>query len=275
MLGPMSGASLSETEPHFARQMAESFGVDTQRYDRSRPRYPAVMIDRILGASTGLDVLDVGTGTGIAARQLRAAGATVHGVEPDPRMADYARRQGTEVDTATFERWDPADRDFDAVIAGQAWHWVDPVAGAAKAADVLRPGGLLAVLRNDGQLPPEIVEAVRAVYQRLLPGTFAAHAVTRSAAETYALQTARTVEGIRQTGRFGEPERWDLAWEQHVSHAEWLDLVPTSDGHTLLPQAVLDEVLAALRVALYAVSDGFTIQYVTTVFAARVELART
>ncbi len=49
---------------------------------------------------------------------------------------------------AAFEAWDPAGREFDAVISGQSWHWVDPVAGAAKAAQVLRPGGRLAVWRG-------------------------------------------------------------------------------------------------------------------------------
>ncbi len=53
----------------------------------------------------------------------------------------------------------PAIRVFDAVIAGQTWHWVDPVAGAAKAADVLRPGGRIAVFWNVFQFPPDLSEA--------------------------------------------------------------------------------------------------------------------
>jgi hypothetical protein len=58
----------------------------------------------------------------------------VLGVEPDARMAAFARGSGVEVEVATFEAWDAAGRAFDAVVAGTAWHWVDPVAGAAKAA---------------------------------------------------------------------------------------------------------------------------------------------
>lgn len=50
--------------------MAESFGVDPERYDRTRPRYPDAMVDAILAASPGPDVLDVGIGTGIVARQF-------------------------------------------------------------------------------------------------------------------------------------------------------------------------------------------------------------
>jgi SAM-dependent methyltransferase len=114
------------------------------------------MVERIIAASPGPDVLDVGCGTGIEARQFQAAGCRVLGVEPDPRMAQFARRSGLEVEVAGFEAWDPAGRTFDAVIAGQAWHWVDPVAGAAKAAQVLRPGGRLAVFWNMDQPPPEV-----------------------------------------------------------------------------------------------------------------------
>jgi SAM-dependent methyltransferase len=139
--------------------VAESFGADAERYDRARPSYPAALVERIVAASPGPDVLDVGCGTGIAARQFQAAGCRVLGVDPDPRMADLARQRGFGVEVATFEAWDPAGRAFDAVIAGQAWHWVDPVAGAAKAAQVLRPGGRLAVFWNAFQPPARATEA--------------------------------------------------------------------------------------------------------------------
>lgn len=159
----------TDREPHQAREVAESFGTDPDGYDRARPRYPDALIDRIVGSSAGLDVLDVGCGTGIAARQFQAAGCRVLGVEVDARMAEWARRRGLEVEVAAFEAWDPAGRTFDAVVAGQAWHWVDPVAGAAKAARALRPGGRLAVFWNAFQAPDELGEAFSAVYRRVLP----------------------------------------------------------------------------------------------------------
>jgi SAM-dependent methyltransferase len=105
-------------EPYQDRQVAESFSEDAGRYDRTRPPYPGALVEAIVAASPGPDVLDVGCGTGIAARQFQAAGCTVLGVEPDARMAAFARRSGTEVEVATFEAWDSAGRDFDAVIAG-------------------------------------------------------------------------------------------------------------------------------------------------------------
>ena len=159
---PSEPANPVTLESHQYRQMAESFGVDPERYDRTRPRYPGALVERIVAASPGPEFLDVGCGTGIAARQFRAAGRRVLGVEPDARMADFARRTGIEVETATFEAWDSAGRTFDAVVAGQAWHWVDPVAGAAKAARVLRPGGRLAAFWHVFEPPQDVAEAVQA-----------------------------------------------------------------------------------------------------------------
>src|SRR5258706_12445801 len=88
-------------QPHRYRQIAESFGEDPGRYDRTRPAYPAALIDRIIAASPGRDVLDVGCGTGTAARQFLAAGCSVLGVEPDARMAEFGRRGGVAVEMAT------------------------------------------------------------------------------------------------------------------------------------------------------------------------------
>ena len=133
-------SSFSDQELHRLRQVAESFGVDAARYDRARPRYPDALIQRVIAASPGVEFLDVGCGTGIGARQYRAAGCTVLGVDVDERMAEVARQSGVEVELGKFEDWDARGRSFDAVVAGQAWHWVDPRRGPVRAAAVLSPG---------------------------------------------------------------------------------------------------------------------------------------
>ena len=96
------------SEAHQHRQVAESFGSDAERYDRTRPSYPGALVERIVASSPGREVLDVGCGTGIAARQFQAAGCRVLGVDPDARMAGLARQGGLEAEVATFEAWDPA-----------------------------------------------------------------------------------------------------------------------------------------------------------------------
>ena len=103
---------------------------------------------RDLLAGGPADILDVGCGTGKVARLLVGPGRRVLGVEPDRRMAAVARGHGIDIEVGTFETWDDAGRRFDLLTSGTAWHWVDPVAGAAKAAKVLRSGGGFAAFWN-------------------------------------------------------------------------------------------------------------------------------
>jgi SAM-dependent methyltransferase len=255
-------------ESHHARQIAESFGSQAERYERTRPRYPKTMVARILAASPGGDVLDVGIGTGISARPFEQAGCHVLGIDPDVRMAEYARRNGLEVEIATFEAWDPAGRTVDVVIAGQAWHWVDPLLGAAKAAEVLRPGGRLAVFWNVMSFPPDFAEACSAVYRRVLPEfPFLANGSPGGTA-SYAPLSDKAAEGIRQTGMFGETEQWEFEWDRSYTRDEWLDTVPTFGGHSQVPPATLDELLTGIGKVIDAAGASVTVGYTTVVVTA-------
>ncbi|MBB5629624.1 class I SAM-dependent methyltransferase [Sphaerisporangium krabiense] len=260
----------SEQEPpqqlHRLRQVAESFGADAERYDRARPSYPGAMVARIVAASPGPDVLDVGCGTGISSRLFQAAGCRVLGVDADARMAELARRNGLEVEVATFEAWDPAGREFDAVVAGQAWHWVDAVAGAAKAAEVLRPGGRLAVFWNVAEPPADLAERSAEIYRRVLPDL--PHDAATSPMDAYGAMAAKAADGIRQAGAFGDPEEWRFPWEQHYTRDEWLDVLPTHGFHTRLPPDLLQELLTATGAAIDAAGGAFTMRYTTLTLTA-------
>jgi SAM-dependent methyltransferase len=261
---PGPGSSANELHRH--RQAAESFGKDAGRYDRARPGYPDALVERIIAASPGPAVLDVGCGTGIAARQFQTTGCRVLGVDPDARMADLARQNGVEVEVAAFEAWDPAGRTFDAVIAGQAWHWVDPAAGAAKAAQVLRPGGQLAVFWNAFQPPRGLTEAFAAVYRRVIPDS--PNVWGGPILDAYLTMCGAAADGIRQAGAFGDPEEWRFGWDRRYTRDQWLDQVPTFGGHTQLAPATLEDLLAGIGAAIDAARGSFTMQYTTVAVTA-------
>jgi SAM-dependent methyltransferase len=250
-------------ELHKARPMAESFGIDAAGYDRARPGYPGALVARIVAESPGLDVLDVGCGTGIAARQFQAVGCTVLGVEPDGRMAGFARARGLPVEEATFEAWDPDDRRFDTVSAAQSWHWVDPVAGVAKAAQVLRPGGRLAIFGHVYEPPAEVAKPSGAAYRRVVPDSPFANLPARRLLDMYLAAYAKVAGTIRETGQFHEPEQWRFDWEQSYTRDQWLALMPTTGRLTQLRPDQLADILDEVGTAIDALGGAFTMHYTT------------
>ena len=265
----MTTSPLSPPEPHQHRGIAQSFGIDPQRYDRTRAPYPQAMIERIVAAAgsgsavLNLRCLNVGCGTGIEARQFQAAGATVLGVEPDARMAEFARERGLEVEVATFEDWEPAGRMFDAVVCGTAWHWVDPLAGAAKAGRVLRPGGVLAPFGHVYEPPPPVASALATAFRRVAPDSPVGVGGQVSIREGYRALYDRAAEGIRAVGGFAEPEIWRYDWSRDYTREELLDLVPTSGGMTVLAAEQVAEVLAEVGAAVDELGGVVTMPYTT------------
>jgi SAM-dependent methyltransferase len=249
------------TDPHERRDLAEGFGSDADRYDRARPGYPVQLADAVLSGLPSARVVDAGIGTGISARIFTAAGADVLGVEPDDRMAEVARSRGFDVEISRFEDWDARGRTFDAVVSGQAWHWIEPVAGAQKAADVLRPGGRLAVFWNVAQPPAELAAAFADVYRRVETGLpFTPWAAPEAG---YTGFTERAKSGIRRCGRFCEPALREFTWSESMTTATWLDQVPTAGGHDRIAPERLAELLAGMGAAIQAVGGSFDLAFTT------------
>lgn len=249
------------TRAHQHRPMAESFGVDAERYDRSRPTYPAGLLERIVAALPGPEVVDVGCGTGILARQLQSAGCRVLGVEPDARMAAFARASGVAVEEARFEDWDAAGRTFDAVVAGTAWHWVDPVAGAAKAAQVLRPGGLLVLLWNVGEPPAEVSTALADAFLDVVPNPPFDPRAARSGAGAYRAALDDWADGVRSTGAFQDPLQDQLQWTQPYTRDEWLDQLPTTGALTMLGRSAQATILNRVGAAVDALGGSVSVRW--------------
>lgn len=243
--------------------MAESFGTDPAGYDRARPEYPAELVARIVGDRTAPAVLDIGCGTGIAGRQFQAAGGTVLGVEPDARMASHARAHGLPVEVATFEDWQPNGRTFDVLIAAQSWHWVDPVTGLRKAAEVLRPGGRFALFGHVFEPPAAIAEPFAEAYRRVVPDSPFGQGSGRRPIEVYQAGYAKIAETLRESGDFRDVEQWRFDWQRDYTRDEWLALLPTTGGIAPLRPEQRAEILAAVGAAIDALGGGFTMEYVT------------
>jgi SAM-dependent methyltransferase len=249
---------------HEETRRAQSFGQHAQRYDRARPSYPTALIDELVSGPCDR-VLDVGCGTGKAARLVAARGCQVLGVEPDERMAAVARSYGIPVEVATFEAWDPAGRTFDLVVSGQAWHWVDPTVGPAKAAALLPAGGRLAVFWNVATHDPQTQAVLDQAYARHAPALqkgYVPMGTTRA-------EDSAHMAAIVATGLFETPELRRYAWERRYSVDEWLDQLGTHSDHLLLPPGQFAGLMEAVRAAIEELGGAITIAYSTELILAR------
>lgn len=132
---------------------ATSFGAEADTYEAARPEYPfeavAWMLENL--APGARRVADVGAGTGKLTRVLvKAPDAEVVAIDPDPAMLAKLRATVPGVPTfvGTAEHLPLPDASVDALVLGQAWHWVDAVAGSAEVGRVIRPGGTLGLIWN-------------------------------------------------------------------------------------------------------------------------------
>ena len=113
---------------------------------RGRRRICFRLLDRMLGPSPNLDILDVGCGTGYNLLQLGRYGRA-HGVDMSPEALEFCRRRG--VDSVTLHKAGElpfADSSFDLLTAFDVIeHIEDDRAALREFARVLRPRGWLLI----------------------------------------------------------------------------------------------------------------------------------
>ncbi|MGN9843019.1 class I SAM-dependent methyltransferase [Nonomuraea sp. H19] len=135
------------------RDLGRVFDRVADAYDAGRPAYPDEMY-RAVSDLSGIDLdgattVDVGAGTGILTRALRARGSQVIAVDPGAEMLARLRsrsQEGTPAVAAVLGDGNAlplADGVADLVTYAQSWHWLDPVASIAEARRVLRPEGAI------------------------------------------------------------------------------------------------------------------------------------
>jgi SAM-dependent methyltransferase len=245
----------SHADLYTDRSRADSFGAFARLYDSRRPRYPSQLIADLLSRGAQR-VLDVGAGTGIASRQLLDNGADVLAVEPDPRMAGIAKEKGIPVEMGMFENWDAANRNFDLIVFGQSFHWVNPSVALPKIHALLSAGGQLALMWNR-LIPTEPTDGDLAeVYRDYMdPGLslIGGSSIGIAAADG---NIDRLSSSITASGFTVEEHTYPR--DEHYSAERWLDLVFTYSSHLILAADKAAELRARLaeRIGPRGVSVG-------------------
>ena len=254
-----------------AYERSKLFDQEAERYDRYRPTYPDALIDELLGPEPGaLAILDVGCGTGIASRQMAGRGATVLGVEVAPRMAEIARGHGIDVEISAFEEWDAAGRTFDRVTSAQAWHWLDLPVATAKAASLLRPGGVLGLIWNAGCQPDDLADTLEEVYASVVPPgghrVFRGYAASRPDEVRTGLDDE--LDAITAVAELGDPTLTWFPWTRTYQRDEWLNQLLSRSDHTALDAGVLDRLLAGIGTAIDDHGGSFVMSFESVLITA-------
>jgi ubiquinone/menaquinone biosynthesis C-methylase UbiE len=184
-LGMNGGRWMTRRPESTARRYGKVFDERAAEYDRHRPTYPDELVDQacqVAGIASGDEVLEVGCGSGQLTRHLVARGLHVTALEPGTSLIRLARQNlegagAVEFVSAQFEDALLPREQFQAVFSASAFHWVDPKVSWQKAADVLVPGGTLALISYFGleeQRSKRDQEAVLAAIRKVAPD-IAAH----------------------------------------------------------------------------------------------------
>jgi SAM-dependent methyltransferase len=231
------------------------FGEAAEAYERGRPEYPSVVVDWLL-ADRPRRVVDLGAGTGKLTRALMDQVPTVVAVEPDPAMrtALAHRLPGASVIEGTGEDIPLRDGFADAVLAGQAWHWVDPVRALPEVARVLRPGGVLGLVWNDRDERDPWVDRLGALLVEFGTSPDGDYEVVGGAP-------------------FGPFETTEHRWTHHVTIDGVIDLVVSRSYVIALPEARRAELVQRVRDLAVLGQDPATglvpIGYVTHAYLCR------
>jgi SAM-dependent methyltransferase len=237
------------------RQQRLVFGEVAELYDRARAGYPEALIDDVIGFTgrdgSSLRALEVGAGTGKATEGFASRGPEILALEPSADMAAVARRNcqrfpKVRVETTSFEDWPAQAGGFGLLFSAQAWHWVSPEIRYRKAAEVLGPGGTLALFWHRVRWHGEPVrDELESLYRRLAPDLYARR-------PGFPGLIARTGDGaaddeIRQTGVFGDVMERTYPWPATFTADSFVELLMTQSDHRLLPEDKRCELLDAVR----------------------------
>jgi SAM-dependent methyltransferase len=154
----MSGTAPKETTfRSFSHQQGANYAQLRHNY---HPRLYEILIDRHTSTGGQLNtILDVGCGPGIAVRTLAPRFAHAIGLDPSEGMISTAQSLGGDSSNSEPIRFDIStaeelgsnltppfpDGSVDLIIAATAAHWFDMSAFWPRAAEVLKPGGSVAL----------------------------------------------------------------------------------------------------------------------------------
>ena len=224
---------MSESKP-----LSWQFDAAAQLYDEVRPRYPEAIVEHII-AFAALPaqgrVFEVGCGTGQMTLPFAQRGYTVLALDQGERLAALAAQHcqpypQVHVVPCAFEAWQDTPASYDLFLSAQAFHWIDPTYGLARAAELLKTGGTIALVwRLDRSQGSAFWQATAPIYDTYNPQTSSGNLPLETTVDLYrqALRTSRQFTGMHEVSK---------ASTRRFSGDAYLQLLQTFSDHRSMPE---------------------------------------
>ena len=138
----------------------QRFSTRVENYIRYRPDYPGTILPMLAERcklTPDSFVADIGSGTGILSDLFLQNGNRVYAVEPNAEMRQAGERLLGHNDrfisvAGSAEQTRLEAHSIDFIVAGQAFHWFDPVLCKREFARILRSSGWVVLIWNDRRI---------------------------------------------------------------------------------------------------------------------------
>ncbi|NEO53329.1 MAG: class I SAM-dependent methyltransferase [Okeania sp. SIO3B5] len=213
-------------------QKSNWYGQIADAYDRTRPRYPQPLANRVVEIaqlSSNTKILEIGCATGTATTSFADLGFSMICVEPNSEsykiaVKNCAHYERVKIINTTFEEWELEKNQFDVVLAATSFHWVSPEIRYAKTAEALKTNGFLVLLWNTPPQPSQDIyrELLDSVYQ-----TYASDVKGYEAIATHQKNISSIGNAVIDSGKFQNLVSEELICEVTYDIDDYLALLST------------------------------------------------
>jgi SAM-dependent methyltransferase len=230
-----------------------SFNEAADVYDRVRPSYPGDLFEALFQMLPSQpEIVEVGPGTGQATGDLLARGASVLAIEIGPAMAAKLRSnlpsERLRVGVGDFELVEIVGGVADAVFSATAYHWISRESQTDRPAEILRPGGLLAIVDLIQVSSPDDADffaMAQPIYERYGQGHTGPPAPARATVDP----PIRAALGADHRFDSVAVRRYD--WDQTYSASDYRDLMLSYSGTQMMDESdrvrLVDDMEAFIR----------------------------
>ncbi|MGC9221875.1 MAG: class I SAM-dependent methyltransferase [Solirubrobacteraceae bacterium] len=257
---------------------ALSFGSVADLYDAARPDYPEQLIDAVLDYAAlpqAATALEIGAGTGQATAQFAWRGLAIHAIEPSTKMVSLMAEKfaltglSVSLDASTLESAVLPSSGYDLVFCATAWHWLAPRRRWEIVADVLRPGGTIAVIYHlplwrETPLRPaldEIYDTAGAPLAQMGP-LLAARPTLRALANEW-------LTDAPDPARFQDERAMEMSWGVTLTGEEYVELLGTYGDHIGLQSDVRERLFDGIVDLVRSSGGTIDLAYQTFLLLAR------